>query len=190
MSEISSLAILEGLYKSKLQNSVQLQTVLALYDQDVARNSGTPNYQQLKTAVKLHTDQIMKNRNFRIRDDLVEVEQSQRVKKERKPPWRAKCKSAFSGRHKDNVPKETHVVSVMTCSPVETRAKIRDAKGDRLLPHPMQRQNKLTARNKNPHRDQAINRKTRKIRVKFHVDSNSVKKKSCGFWHPPVCLDY
>ena len=32
--------ILEGLYKSKLQNSVQLQTVVALYDQEVARNNG------------------------------------------------------------------------------------------------------------------------------------------------------
>ena len=39
-------AILEGLYKSRLQNSVQLQIVMALYDQEVARNNGTPNYQQ------------------------------------------------------------------------------------------------------------------------------------------------
>ena len=50
----------------------------------------------------------------------------------------------------DNVPKETIVVS-----------EVRDEKGDRLLPHPIRRQNRLTARNKNPHRDQAINRKTR-----------------------------
>ena len=43
-------------------------------------------------------------------------------------------------------PKETHVVSVMTYSPVETRAKVRDEKGDRLL---LQRQKRLTARDKN-----------------------------------------
>ena len=36
-SEMPSDAILEGLYKSKLQNSVQLRTVMALYDQEVAR---------------------------------------------------------------------------------------------------------------------------------------------------------
>ena len=36
-------AILERLYKSKLQNYAQHQTVMALYD-----NNGTPNYQQLK----------------------------------------------------------------------------------------------------------------------------------------------
>ena len=59
----------------------------------------------------------------------------------------------------DNVPKETHIVSVMTSWPLETRAKVRDEKGDRLLPHPTRRHNRLTARNKNPHRDQAVNRK-------------------------------
>ena len=54
VSEMPSDPILEGLYKSKLQNSAQLRTVMALSDQEVARNNGTPNYQQLKTAVKLH----------------------------------------------------------------------------------------------------------------------------------------
>ena len=54
VSEMPSDLILEGLCKSKLQNSEQLRTVMALCDQEVARNSGTPNYQQLKTAVKLH----------------------------------------------------------------------------------------------------------------------------------------
>ena len=43
-----------------------------VYDQEVARNKGTPNYQQLKTAVKFHDDQKMRNRNFRVRIDVVE----------------------------------------------------------------------------------------------------------------------
>ena len=34
---------------------------------------------------------------------------------------------------------------------------------------------KQTARDKNPHRDQAANRKTHLIRMKFHADSNSLK---------------
>ena len=46
VSEMPSDMILEGLYKSKLQNSVQFQTVLALYDQETARNKGKPNYSQ------------------------------------------------------------------------------------------------------------------------------------------------
>ena len=36
-SDTLSGVILEGLYKSKLQDSVQLQTVLALYDQESVR---------------------------------------------------------------------------------------------------------------------------------------------------------
>ena len=72
VSEMPSDPILEGLYKSKLQNSGQLRTVMALSDQEVARNNGTPNYQQLKTAVKLQIDQMMRNRNFEARNDVVE----------------------------------------------------------------------------------------------------------------------
>ena len=71
VSEVPSDTILEGLYKSKLQNSVQLQTVLALYDQETAR-SKEPNNQQSKTAVKLHFDLMMWTRNFRVRNDVAE----------------------------------------------------------------------------------------------------------------------
>ena len=72
LSEMPSDVILEGLYQSKLQNSVQLRNVMALYDQEVARDNGTPNYKQLKTPVKRHNDQMLRNRNFRVRNDVVE----------------------------------------------------------------------------------------------------------------------
>ena len=71
-NEMPSDVILEGLYNSKLQNSAQLRTVMALCDQEVARNNGTPNYQHLKTAIKLHIDQMMRTRNFRVRNEVVE----------------------------------------------------------------------------------------------------------------------
>ena len=45
VSEVPSDVILERLYKSRLENSVQLQTLLALHDQETAR-SKEPNYQQ------------------------------------------------------------------------------------------------------------------------------------------------
>ena len=75
----------------------------------------------------------------------------------------------------DSVPKETHVVSVMRSKPLETMARARDEKDDRLLLHPIRKQNRLTAWDKNPHRDQAVNRKTHLIRVNFHAVSNYVK---------------
>ena len=86
--------------------------------------------------------------------------QSPRVKKETKPKQRGKCESAFSRRHMDNVPKVTHVASVMTHKTLETEDKVRDEKDDHLLLHPTRRQNRLTARDKTPPKDQAVNRKT------------------------------
>ena len=42
----------EELYKSKLQDSVQLQVVLTLYDQETARNKGKSNYSQIEDSCK------------------------------------------------------------------------------------------------------------------------------------------
>ena len=66
VGEMPSDSILEGLYK--LNDSILFRPVLALYDQETARNSAKPNYSQLKTVVKLHFDQIMRTRNFRVRN--------------------------------------------------------------------------------------------------------------------------
>ena len=71
-SEIPTEMILEGLCKSKLQDSVLLQTVLALYDQEIARNNGQPNYSRWKTAVKLQIDQMMRTRNSSVQNEVVE----------------------------------------------------------------------------------------------------------------------
>ena len=83
-SDMPSDVILEGLYKSKLQDSVQLQTVLALYGQETVRNNGQTSYLRQITSVKLHLDQMMRTRNFRVRNEVVErgaVTKSQNGKK-------------------------------------------------------------------------------------------------------------
>ena len=64
--------MLEGVYKSKVQDSVQLQTVLALYDRETVRNNFQTSYLQLKTSVKLHFGQMMRTRNFRVPNEVVE----------------------------------------------------------------------------------------------------------------------
>ena len=51
VSEMPSDMILEVFYRSKLENSVQLQTELALYDQERLETQGNPNYSQFKTVV-------------------------------------------------------------------------------------------------------------------------------------------
>ena len=136
VSEMPSSSILEGLYKSKLQNSAQLQTVMALHDQEVARNDGTPNYQQLKTAAKLHIDQMMRNRNFRAwmfwNEDQLQgvkmVEKTQEKKVSESFQWKAQgqCSKGDS------------------CSFSHEKQASEKTKDDRLLPPPTLRQNRLT----------------------------------------------
>ena len=46
-SEIPTELCRGGLYKSKFQDSVQLQTVLALYEKQNVRNNEPPNYSRL-----------------------------------------------------------------------------------------------------------------------------------------------
>ena len=71
-SEIPTEMVLEGAFKSKLQDSVQLQTLLSVYEQKNIRNSEQPSYSRLKTSVKLHIDQTLRTRNFRARNEIVE----------------------------------------------------------------------------------------------------------------------
>ena len=71
-SEIPTEMILDGLYKAKLQDSVRLQTVLAMYEQENIRSYGQPSCSRLKTVVRRHIEQVMRTRNFRVRSEIVE----------------------------------------------------------------------------------------------------------------------
>ena len=61
---------------------------------------------------------------------------------------KGKRENAFSGKQRDNVRNETHVVSVMIHWTLETEYEVRDDKDDRLLPHHIRSQRRLTARDK------------------------------------------
>ena len=76
--------VLGGLYKSKVQKSVQLQTELALCDQETVGNDGQPNYSRLKTSVRLHIHQTMRTRHFRVRNEIVERRAVTKSQKRRK----------------------------------------------------------------------------------------------------------
>ena len=174
VSEVPSDMILEGLYKSKLQNSVQLQTVLALYDQETSR-SKEPNYQQLKTAVKLHIDQMMRTRNFRVRTDVVERGSVTKWQKGKKANVERKVGECFQWKAHGQCSRGDSCSFTHDLLDSGNKVKSQRRKGRSSSPASIRRQNRLTARDKNPHRDQAVNRKTRYIRAKFHANSNSVK---------------
>ena len=73
---------------------------MTFYDQETVRNNGQTSYSILKTSVRVHVDQTMRTRNFRVQNEIVErgaVTKSQEGKKayvERKVgdccQWKAK----------------------------------------------------------------------------------------------------
>ena len=107
-------------------------------------------------------------------------DQSPRVKKERKPTLRGKWESVFSGGHKDNVPKETHAVSVMTHKPPGNSGEGQRRKGrSSSLAVPLHKAKQLlTARDKNHPKDLVKVRKAlldkSEIPCRFKFCKNSV----------------
>ena len=51
-SEIPKEDVLESLYKMRIREPLQLQTVLAMYDQQMDRDRATPSYQSFKDYAK------------------------------------------------------------------------------------------------------------------------------------------
>ena len=183
--------ILEGLHKSKLQDSVQLQTVLTLYDQETVRNNGQTSFLRLKTSVRLHIDQMMTTRNFRkSQTKLWKEEQSPRVKKERKPTLRGKWESVFSGRHMDKCSKGD------SCSFSHDKTRTR-----RLVRWSETKRTNVFSRTKFEgqgwRRERNILKHIRqqggKLFRQKEQDSAPIQKlsnPSCRNWHPPVCQNY
>ena len=71
-SEPLTDTVLEGSYKSKLQDSVQLQTLLAMYDQETVRNNRETSYSRLKPSARMYIDRRMRCRNLRARNEMID----------------------------------------------------------------------------------------------------------------------
>ena len=56
-----------------LRDSVQLQTVMALCEQETIRNNEQPSCSRLKTTVTRHIDQMARTRNFKARNERIET---------------------------------------------------------------------------------------------------------------------
>ena len=72
-SKIPSDDILESLYKLRIRESAQLETVLELYDMKIHQKISMPNYQKLKTMVKRSIDQKLRLRNVDARPGRIET---------------------------------------------------------------------------------------------------------------------
>ena len=110
---------------------------------------------------------MMRNQNFRTRNDVVERRSVTKSRKGHKACVKKNVGACFQWKAQERCSKRN------SCSfshdPLlasGNKIVVRDKKDDRLLPHPMQKQE--------------INRKTLQIRLKFHADSNSAKIRYVG----------
>ena len=165
----------EGLYKSKLQDSVQLRGCVERWMNKKlleTKESRTVIWikESCKTSYWSDDDEL---ENFRIRSNVVERGS---VKKERRLSLRRKSERVFLVDDTWTMFQRRFMqLSVMTQQPLITVTKNRDGKGrsDRLLLRPIREQSRLTERDKNPQREQSIERKALQTEsAKFH--SNSV----------------
>ena len=183
VSEMPSDPILQGLYKSKLQNSAQPRTVMALYDQEFARNNGTPNYQQWKTAVKLHIDQMMRNRNFKARNDVVERRSVTKDQKGNKGYVERKVGECFQRIAQGHCSKGGSCSFCHDPPASGNRGSSQRRKGRSSSPasHSKAKQTDGEKDDKEESSD-----KRREILCRFQNCNNP----SCEFWHLPVYLNY
>ena len=61
--------VLEGLYVSKLQDSSQVQTIVALHNQEILREGGKRDYHRLRMCVKMYIEQAQRSKSFRIQSE-------------------------------------------------------------------------------------------------------------------------
>ena len=102
-----SNTILESLNNMLIRESVQLQTVLAMYEQEIDQDRSKPSSQKLITIVRRDIDQMIRTRNFKVRNERIETgvlvknQKKENVSNERKPGecyrWKAK-RTMFSKR--------------------------------------------------------------------------------------------
>ena len=71
-SDPPSDTVLEGLYVSKIQESSQAHTIMALHNQEILRGGGQRDYHRKKMCVKLNIEETRMSKNFRNQNEIIE----------------------------------------------------------------------------------------------------------------------
>ena len=69
-SDPPSDKVWEGLCSSNLKHSSQVQTIVALYNQEILRGGGKGDYHRLRMCVKLHVEQAQRSKNLWIQSEI------------------------------------------------------------------------------------------------------------------------
>ena len=111
-SERPTENVLESLYKMRIRESLQLQTVLAMYEQEIDQHRSKPSDQKLKTMVRRHIDRMIRTPNFKVRNERIETGVLVKSQKGKNVSVENEDKeNAISAKHMDSVQEETPVVS-------------------------------------------------------------------------------
>ena len=170
-----------------LHDSVQLQTVLALYDLVTVRNSGQPSNSRLKTTVKLHIDQMMRTRNFRARNEVAERGAVTKSQKGNKAQVERKVGECFQGTAHGQYSKGASCSLSHDTLTLETVALVRDEKGRSSSPASNSKA-KTDGEGQKPSKESGNEEESssdtrNEIPCRFRICKNT----SCKIWHPPVC---
>ena len=157
---------------------------MALHDQELGRNNGTLNNQQLNTAVKLHIDQMMRNRNFKARNDVVVSGSVTKSQKENKAYVEREVGECFQWKAHGQCSKGDscsfcHDHSLASGS----RGSCQRRKGRSSSPasHPKEKQTDGEKGDKEDSSDK---------RSQILCRNKNGNKPSSEFWHLPVCLNH
>ena len=71
-SDLPSNKIVESLYISKLQNSSQIQSIMALYNQEIIRGGGQRDKNRVTMCKRSYIEQAQRSKNFRIQNEITE----------------------------------------------------------------------------------------------------------------------
>ena len=189
-SDVPSDVILERLCKSKLQDSVQLQTVLAFYDPETVRNNEQTSYLRMKASVKLRIDQMMRTLNFRVQNGVVERGAVTKSRKGKKACVERKVGECFLWKAHGQCSEGN------SCSFSHDKLVQGDLyggqrrKGRSSAPAPNSKAKTDEGEEKSSktsgNREESSSDKGNNIPCPYKNCTNP----SCKFWHPPVCQNH
>ena len=191
VSEMPSDAILEGLCKSKLQKFCSTSDCDGLVcSRGCSKRWNTDLSAIKKTEVKLHNDQMMRHRNFRVRNDVVERGSVTKSQKGNKAHVEGQVGECFQWKAHAQCSKGDSCSFSRDPLASGSKGKGQRRKGRSSSPASYSKAKKTdgegqtSSQGSGNKQENSIDKSEIPCRFKFCTNP------SCGFWHPPVCVNY
>ena len=195
----------QGLYVSKLQDSPQVQTIMALFNQEILRGGGQRDYHRLRMCMKLHIEQAQRSNNFRIQSVVPEPVAVTGGKGTKFLHQRGRQESAFSGRqmglvqrgdscsflhsrasgNRETSAEEVKNTGVSSLKPAVYNERRRKGKEQASSSVPTGQGQTDDKRSTSPEARPATGDK-----IPCQWGGARCERSSCDYRHPPVCRNY